>query len=287
VIKEYYRLIKPGIVYGNAIPAVAGFLLASRGDIQYGVMLAMLVGISLVVASGCVFNNYIDRDIDALMERTKKRALVTGLVNKTAALRYAVTLFSFGVGLLAVSTNRMTVYAALLGFLVYVVIYSLFVKRTSMHGALIGSISGAMPLVVGYLAVHGVLDSEAVILFLIMSLWQMPHSLAIAIYRLRDYQAADISVTPVRKGIRIAKIEIVIYTKLFITATLSLYVFGYVTYLYFFIMGALGYTWLILALYGLFKKNIDDATWARRVFLFSIIILLVFCIMISSSYIAK
>ena len=97
VIKRYYTLVKPGIIYGNAFTAIGGFLLASRGDINVGLLVMTLIGLSLIVASGCVFNNYIDRDIDGLMERTKSRVLVRGLVPLRSALIYATLLGLLGV----------------------------------------------------------------------------------------------------------------------------------------------------------------------------------------------
>ncbi len=92
MIKDYYTITKPGIIYGNAITFVAGFVLASEGSIDYMLIAVTLLGLSLIVASGCVFNNYIDRDIDGLMERTKKRALVEGRVSLLTTLFYGVAL---------------------------------------------------------------------------------------------------------------------------------------------------------------------------------------------------
>src|SRR5256885_2016537 len=105
MLKTYYRLTKPGIVYGNAVTVIAGFLLASVGDVNWGLFLATLVGISLVIASACVFNNYIDRDLDKKMARTKKRALASGSIAAVNALSYASLLGLVGFGLLFIFTN--------------------------------------------------------------------------------------------------------------------------------------------------------------------------------------
>ncbi|MDO8603940.1 MAG: heme o synthase [bacterium] len=279
MLKNYYQLTKPGIIYGNAITVVAGFLIASRGSVDWWLLLVTLLGISLIMASGCVFNNYIDRDIDALMERTKNRALVKGAVSLRGALFYGVFLGSLGTVLLFLYTNTLIVLVALGGLVAYVGLYSLRFKRTSTHGTIVGSISGAVPPVVGYLAVSNSVDLGVVILFFILALWQMPHSFAIAIYRLEDYAKANIPVLPVKKGIFITKIQMVIYITLFILATLALPVFGYVGNAYFFTMSLFGIVWLTLAGKGFSTTN--DKLWARRMFIFSIVILTIFSIMIA------
>jgi protoheme IX farnesyltransferase len=234
-----------------------------------------------VIASGCVFNNYIDRDIDVLMERTKKRALVTGSIPPTYALLYGAILALLGIGVLTFFTNSITVLVSILGLFVYVIIYSLWLKRTSVHSALIGGISGAVPPVVGYLAVSGTIDTGAVLLFIVLALWQMPHSFAIAIYRLNDYTAARIPVLPVLRGVRTTKLQIVVYTVLFVIATCLLFVFGYVGAWYLYLMIAFGGYWVRVALQGVYSKGSNDKAWAKKVFMVSIIVLLVWCLAIT------
>lgn len=283
LFKDYYQLTKPGIIYGNAITVVAGFLLATgKHQINWTLLPATLAGISLVIASGCVLNNYIDRDIDAKMERTKNRALVRGAISPSSALIFGKILAVLGLLVLYFYTNILAVVAALVGLFVYVDLYSVGLKRISTHGTIVGSISGAMPIVVGYLAVSGSIDLSVLILFFILALWQMPHSFAIAIYRLEDYISAGIHVLPVRKGIRITKIQTIIYVALFILATFALAVFGSVGHMYFFTMAIFGLAWLALAAKGLWLKPSDDKLWARNMFIYSIIILVVFCIMIGA-----
>ena len=167
MFKTYYQLIKPGIIRGNAIPATAGFFLASRGNVSYLLLLETLAGISLVIASGCVFNNYLDRHIDKKMARTKNRAIVQGLVSKQQALTYASVLGLLGLIILAVHTNWLTVAIGVAGLFFYVIVYGI-AKRRSVHSTLIGSISGALPPVAGYTAVTGRLDAVAITLFFIL-----------------------------------------------------------------------------------------------------------------------
>lgn len=221
MIKQYLQVTKPGIIFGNLISVVGGFLLASKGNIDYPLFLATLVGVSLVVASGCVFNNYIDRDIDKKMERTKNRVLVKGLIQPKISLVYATLLGIAGGALLYFAANALSMWLALAGFIIYVGVYSLYMKRNSVYGTLIGSLSGAAPPVIGYCAVSNEFDAGALILLLIFSLWQMPHSYAIAIFRFKDYQAANIPVLPVVKGISVAKNHITLYILAFMVAKIG------------------------------------------------------------------
>ena len=256
LLKQYLNLAKPGIVFGNLISVTGGFFLASRGDANLALYFATALGVSLVIASGCVFNNYIDRDIDQKMERTRNRVLAQGLVSPAHAIVYAFALGVAGVAVLYAATNTLAVMLVLMGFVVYVGLYSLWLKRGSVYGTLVGSLSGAAPPVVGYCAVSNEFDAGAAILLLIFSLWQMPHSYAIAIFRFNDYQAANIPVLPVIKGISAAKRQIVLYIAAFVIATLMLTLSGYAGYSYFVVAALSGAYWLWMGVSG--YKAVDD-----------------------------
>jgi protoheme IX farnesyltransferase len=278
-IKTYYSLTKPGVLYGNALTAAAGFLLASRGHIDLWLFLTLCVGITLVIASACVLNNYLDQDIDSKMARTKTRALVRGDIKGWKAVVFSAVLGILGIIILFLCTNLLVVAIGIVGFVDYVVLYGMLSKRLSIHGTLVGSISGAAPILAGYCAVTGTLDLGAIIVFAILFLWQMPEFYSIAIYRLKEYKAAHIPVISVIKGVKNTKLQIFVYTLLFVVATLLLTVFGYAGYSYFVVMAVFGLYWLWLGAKGLTTK--DDDAWARKMFRFSLIILLVFCAMIS------
>lgn len=278
MFQTYYRLTKPGIIYGNAIAAAGGFLLASNGHINFGLFLATLAGLSLVIASACVTNNYIDRDIDAKMARTKNRALASGAVSVRNSLIYAAGLGLAGALTLALFTNILTATLALFGWFAYVVLYGIG-KRRTVHGTVIGSISGAVPPVVGYCAVTNRLDAGALLLFLVLVCWQMPHFYAIAMYRLKDYAAASIPVLPLKKGSHATKVQMLVYILAFIVATSLLTVLGYTGYTHLAVMILLGLAWLRLSLQGF--KAASDEQWARKLFGFSLIVLLVFSAIIS------
>jgi len=285
MIKQYLQVTKPGIIFGNLISVVGGFLLASKGSIDYPLFLATLVGVSLVVASGCVFNNYIDRDIDKKMERTKNRVLVKGLIAPSVSLVYATALGIAGFALLYIGANPLAMWLAVMGFVVYVGVYSLYMKRHSVYGTLIGSLSGAAPPVIGYCAVTNEFDAGALILLAIFSLWQMPHSYAIAIFRFKDYQAANIPVLPVVKGISVAKNHITVYIVAFMVATLMLTLGGYAGYKYLIVAAAVSVWGLGLALRGYKAEN--DSVWARKLFVFSIVAITSLSVMMSIDFSAS
>jgi heme o synthase len=280
--RPYIQLVKPGIVFGNLVSAAGGFLLASRGHIDAGLFLAAASGLSLVVAGACVFNNVIDADIDAKMARTKARAMVRGDVGTIAALSYGTALTAGGLTLLAFAVNPLTAVLAAAGFAVYAGLYSLWLKRRSSHGTLVGSLSGAVPPIVGYCAVTGRLDAGAGLLFLMFALWQMPHSYAIAIFRFNDYAAAGIPVQPVKLGVAAAKRHIVYYILAFILAAVMLTFVGYTGYAYLAVAGISGAYWLSMAVSG--YKAVDDRVWAKRVFVCSIYTIMALCVMMAVDF---
>ena len=270
MIRRYIQVTKPGIIMGNAISVAGGFLLAAQGQFTWTLLLATLAGLSLVVAGGCAINNVIDRDIDAAMKRTQSRPTVTGAISSTAALSHGVVLTLAGFILLGLFTNISALAFAVFGFVIYVGVYSLYMKRHSVYGTLVGSLSGAVPPVVGYCASAGQVDAGAIILLLMFSLWQMPHSYAIAIFRYQDYARANIPVLPVKQGIHAAKCHIVIYIAIYALVTLMLSVAGYTGIGYMAVAGTTSFWWLLMALRG-YRRNINLERWAKQVFAFSII----------------
>jgi protoheme IX farnesyltransferase len=273
---QYYLLTKPGIIRGNLVSVIAGFFLASQGEIDIGVLLAILAGTSLVIACGCVLNNYLDRGIDKKMERTEKRALATGEISARAAIIYAVVLGTLGTLALVLFTNTLTAVIGLFGLLAYVVIYG-YAKRHTVHGTLVGSISGAIPPVAGYTAVANQLDTAALLLFVILVCWQMPHFYAIAIYRLKDYKAAGIPVLPAVRGLRATELQMLFYVAAFTLAASLLTVFGYTSRVYLVVPVVLGAGWIAVWL----ADKTDTDHWAHRMFSVSLLVLMVLSLAIS------
>ncbi len=278
-VKNYILVTKPGIIFGNLITAAGGFFLAAKGQVDIAVLLPTLTGISLVVAAACVFNNCIDRKLDRKMVRTRNRVLAQGRMSPRAAVVYAFMLGAAGTTLLWSAANMLTVLIVLTGLAVYVGVYSLFLKRNSAYGALIGSLAGTAPPLAGYCAVSGRFDMGALILLSIFSLWQMPHCYAIAIFRNDDYAAAAIPVLPVKRGMTAVRKLIFGYILAFTAAALMLTFAGYTGYSYLAVVAALGLTWLYLAWSG--HKTSEDRRWAKKLFVFSLLTVFVLSVMMS------
>lgn len=277
IIKIYIQLTKPGIIMGNTITAAAGFLLASKNSFNPWLFLSALGGLALIVAAGCVLNNYLDRDADKKMARTQHRALAKGEVSVRSALIYAIVLLIAG-SCLTLFANVLTWLIAFTGFVLYVFFYS-YLKYRTVYGTEIGSIAGAVPPVVGYTAVTAHLDGGAFLIFLIIALWQMPHFFAIALYRSREYAAASIPVLPLVKGVIATKIRMVLYTLAFIASTFLLTFFGYTGYMYLAVASILGLTWLALCIQGF--KALSTEKWAHKMFRYSLVVVTLLCLMIS------
>ena len=276
--KDYYELTKPGIIYGNLITAIGGFLLASKDHVDISLLIFTLLGTSLIIGSACVFNNYIDRGIDVKMDRTKNRALVSGLIKPFNALIFGAVIGLVGLLILIFHTNSLVSWIGVLAFIIYVVIYGLS-KRRSVHGTLVGSLAGAAPIVTGYCAVTDDFNSGAILLLIILITWQMAHFYAIATYRLDDYKAAGLPVLPAVAGIEKTKKQIVAYVTAFIISTLFLTFFGYTGAVFTFVMLVLGLLWLYKGRKG-FKTH-DSKKWARGMFLFSLIVITSLSLMLS------
>lgn len=275
-IRRYYALTKPGIIYGNALTTVAGFLFAlgQSPAVKQNLFTHLLMGVvgtSLVIAGACIINNVIDRHIDRAMERTKKRGLVTGAINVRPALVCATVFVITGFALLVAYVNVLTALVGLVGLVDYVVLYGL-AKRHGPYGTLVGSISGATPVMAGYTAATGQLDMTAWWLFAIMAAWQMPHFYAIAIYRAKDYAAARIPVLPLVRGVQRTRRSMVVYMLVYagLVAGLALYIHAGMLY----VALAVGSAAWWLSSGQVSWKTAKPEAWARQTFFRSLIVLL-------------
>jgi heme o synthase len=281
VFKKYLSLTKPGIITGNLVTATGGFLLASRGHIDFQLFAFMLLGLAFIIGAGCVFNNVADREIDSHMERTKNRALVAGTVSKKSAIIFGTILGLLGIVALTFHTNLLTMLTALTGLAVYVFVYTPM-KRGSEYATLVGSIAGAVPPVVGYTAVTNSFDTGALLLFIILTLWQMPHFYSIAMYRSEEYAAAGVPVLPLKRGAHATKIQILCYIAVFSVAVLLPTFFGYTGYAYLLVMAGLSLAWLRFGTQGL--DTHDDNAWARTMFKISLVVLMAWSIMLALNF---
>ena len=269
--RDFIQMTKPGILISNTVTAFAGFWMASgrTGAVDIPLLLYTLLGTLLVMASGCVLNNYLDRDFDARMERTRNRALASGTVAPRTALVYGLALGAAGLSVLALFVGPLAAALGFAGWFVYVFVYTLWLKRTSVHSTAVGGIAGAMPPVIGYVAVAERLDLGAWLLFLLLFLWQPPHFWALGIRRRDEYRRAGYPLLPVVRGVSETKWAIFQYTVLLAPVSLLPYLYGYAGVVYVLTAAALGLAWAAMVTAWL-RSDREDDRWAKRMFVFSV-----------------
>jgi protoheme IX farnesyltransferase len=273
MLKDYIHITKPRIIISNLVATFGGYALASKWHVQWDVLVFAVIGAALVMACSTVMNNYLDRDLDVLMKRTESRALPMGRLKPTMVFLYSAMLGVLGTAILYFGVNLITALLGLLGIFVYIVIYTLWLKRHSTWSTSIGGISGAMPPVMGYTAFTGEIDLGAWLLFALLFLWQPPHFWSLAIRKREEYGAAGFPLLPVVKGVLRTKIQMIPYVILLLPATVLFYQYGYVGKLFLIPTLALNLYWLYHCLTGFRTK--DDQVWSKSNFYFSITFLMV------------
>jgi len=226
VFDDYVTLTKPGILTLLLVTTLGAMLVAEEGVPRFGLVLATMLGGLLTAGGANVINCYVDRDIDAEMARTRKRATATGRISPRAALVYGVGITLAGVMVLGVFANWLAAALALVGNLYYVFIYTLWLKRTTPHNIVVGGAAGAIPPLVGWAAVTGTLTAPAWILFAIIFYWTPPHFWALALLKQGDYGRANVPMLPVVAGEDETRRQIFLYTILLAAVTLLLAPFG-------------------------------------------------------------
>ncbi|QCI17849.1 protoheme IX farnesyltransferase [Buchnera aphidicola (Acyrthosiphon lactucae)] len=280
MFKNYLEIIKPGIIIGNITLILGGFLFASRHvSFDFFLLIYTILGASLVIASACVFNNLIDFDIDSKMQRTSSRVLSKKLLSFRSALIFAIFLGVLGISTLFFLVNFLSMILSIFGFFIYVILYSLLYKRSSIYSTLIGSFSGSTPSIIGYTAVSNSIDICSILLFIILIFWQMSHFYAISIVRLKDYKKAKIPIFSVIKGVSKTKKHIFFYIFSFIFFSSLLTFLGYLSYIFLFLSSIVNFYWLFLSYSNI--KNNNNTENARQLFYYSIIVIIVFNFLIS------
>lgn len=273
---DYYYLTKPGIIRGNLLTGAGGFFLAASGNLRWGTLAGLLVGMALVIGGSCVLNNIYDHDIDARMPRTKKRALVSGSISTRHALQFGVVLCLLGLAVLLLATNVLTTVIGAIGLVSYVGVYTPAKHRTP-YATLLGTIPGATPPVAGYTAISGHLDGAAWLLFFILVAWQMPHFYAIAIRRLAEYKAAKVPVWPLVHDIKQTQTQMVWFMAAFIALVVRFSLSGYASAWFAIVLGGYGSYWLVTALR---YRRQNNTAWAKKVFLLSLPVLPLFSLLL-------
>ncbi|MCR3754732.1 MAG: heme O synthase [Candidatus Westeberhardia cardiocondylae] len=280
MILHYIALCKPSIVLANLISLISGFIFASKYYINYTLLLFISFSMCLIIAASCVFNNYIDYNIDKKMQRTKNRILVKKLITKKNSLIYAIILTITGFLLLYHCANIIVICLAKVSFIIYVIIYSIFMKTSSPYSVLTGSISGAIPITIGYCSVTNTFDTTALLLFLIFIFWQIPHSYSLIILKFQEYKTANIPTMVSKIGIPKTKKYIKLYICIFALLTSLLTMLGHTGYTYLLTITTMNIWWIMTTI----QKNIPTKNYAKKIFTQSIIIIMTFDIMISIDY---
>ncbi|MBS0349849.1 MAG: protoheme IX farnesyltransferase [Proteobacteria bacterium] len=220
MLRDYLELCKPRVVALMALTAiVAMFLAAPPGELPWKILVLGTFGISCAACSGGVINQLIDRHIDALMARTKRRPLAAGRVHPWQAWLLAGILLVVSMLLLAKWVNLTVAILSFLALVGYAGIYTLLLKRATPQNIVIGGLAGAMPPLLGWTAVTGRVEAPGVLLVLIIYTWTPPHFWALAIHRYSDYAKANIPMLPVTHGMALTRLNILLYTLLMIAAT--------------------------------------------------------------------
>jgi protoheme IX farnesyltransferase len=210
--RDFLVLCKPKIVASIVFTAVVGMLLSTPGLVPLQALLFGTLGIGLAAASAAVVNHVVDQRIDSIMTRTRRRPLPQGNVSPNAAVAFAVLLGALSMMVLSFCVNLLTAMLTLVSLIGYGFIYSMYLKRATPQNIVIGGAAGAAPPVLGWTAVTGELDPNALLLFLIIFAWTPPHFWALAIARRNDYENADIPMLPVTHGVAFTRLHILLYT---------------------------------------------------------------------------
>ena len=269
--RDYLELCKPRVVLLMLLTVIVGMYLAAPGWIDLSLVCASVTGIGLCAGSAAAINHLVDRRIDSIMARTKKRPVALGRVSVAQALYFALIIGILGLAILVVFVNILTALLTFVTLIGYAGIYTGYLKRATPQNIVIGGLAGAAPPLLGWTAVTNQMDAQALLLVLIIFTWTPPHFWALAIYRFDEYKNAQIPMLPVTHGIAFTKLSVYLYTILLIVVSVLPFIIGMSGLLY--LVGALGLGLRFLMWsYRLYRS--ENATLAMQTFRFSIIYLM-------------
>jgi protoheme IX farnesyltransferase len=280
-IRDIVSLAKPRITLMVLITTAGGLLLA--GGVNPVRALLTLVGTALVVGSANTLNCWLERDIDRLMTRTKNRPLPAGRLAPEWALLFGLVLAGISIPLLTLGVNRLTGLLAFIALVSYVAVYTPLKQKTPA-ALLIGSVPGALPPLIGWTAVTGRLEWAGIALFGILFFWQLPHFIAIAIFREEEYTRAGIKVLPAVRGLRVAKVHALFHSFLLLAVSVSLVPLHVAGAPYLVVAAVLGVAMIVIAVRGFTPGA--SVKWARQLFAASLVYLpLLFCALAIDAFI--
>ena len=253
---QYLELCKPRVVTLIVFTAVVGMFLAVPGWPPLIPILAGTLGIGLAASSAAAINHLLDHRIDAKMARTKRRPLASGKLTEKNVLIFALCLGMLAMTILIIWVNLLTAVLTFLSLIGYAIVYTVWLKRATPQNIVIGGAAGAAPPVLGWTAVTGSLDPQALLLFLIIFIWTPPHFWALAIYRKDEYALVDIPMLPVTHGTTFTRLQILLYTVLLVIVTTLPYLTHMSGVVYFSGVSVLNLGFLWYALRMMISKDI-------------------------------
>ncbi|HYR24873.1 MAG TPA: heme o synthase [Aquabacterium sp.] len=274
LVRQFYVLTKPKVVQLIVFCAVIGMLLAVPGAPsaeEARRALAACVGIWLVAGAAAAFNCLIEQGIDARMKRTAWRPTARGELSRTHTLLFSAVLCGLGMAVLALWVNALTMWLTLATFVGYAVVYTVVLKPLTPQNIVIGGASGAMPPVLGWAAMRGAVEPEALMLCLIIFLWTPPHFWALALYRVEDYARAGLPMLPVTHGNAFTRLYVLLYTWVLLAGSVLPFIYRMSGWIYLVSALALGGLFCLHA-WRLWRRYSDAL--ARKTFRFSIIYLM-------------
>jgi len=267
-MRDVVSLAKPRITLMVLITTAGGLALA--GGLELGKAFLTLLGTALVVGSANTLNCWLERDVDRHMARTRNRPLPAGRLDPAVALFSGVILACISIPLLTLGVNALTGALAAIALVSYVAVYTPM-KQKSPAALLVGSVPGALPPLIGWTAATGRLEWAGIALFGILFFWQLPHFIAIAVFRQDDYTRAGIKVLPAVRGLRVAKFHALFHSVLLLTVSLVLLPLQVAGLLYGVVATVLGVGIIVIAIRGLNPEA--GAKWARQLFAASLVYL--------------
>jgi len=273
-INDYVELLKPRVMSLAVFTAIIGMLLVPT--LPHPVLaLFSVIAIGAGAGAAGAVNMWYDRDIDALMERTKFRPLPSKRVNPSEALTLGIVLSIFSILILSFSASYLAASFLLLSILFYVFVYTIWLKRTTVQNIVIGGAAGALPPVIGWFAAFGEFNLFPLILFLIIFLWTPPHFWALCLYRSDDYKKAKVPMLPVVAGKAKTRLYILLYSLCLVAIVPFPWIFGYLGHLYLTFSSFLSFVFLYNA--WCTYKNLEGS--APRLFKYSILYLFLLFLM--------
>ena len=246
-IMDYVALTKPRIVMALLLTALAGMFLAAQGAPDAALAAAVLLGGGLAAGGAQALNHYLDRDIDAVMTRTRGRPVASGRVAPQRALAFGLLLNVAAFVVLSSMVNTLSAALTLSATLFYVLVYTMALKRTTSQNIVIGGAAGAIPPMVGWVAVTGEIGLPALYMFAIVFFWTPPHFWALALLIKDDYARAGVPMLPVVIGVEETKLHIFLYTLMLVALTLLFFATRSVGWFYFATASALGAPFIYFA----------------------------------------